>query len=162
MPLWVSCTIFNGEPNLKSYTAGDRRQRSDFTFWRLTMNRIRLIAMSVAVCGIFAASSAFAGCGCKAQADCCEAAPTCCEPAPVCCPPPPPPPVEVTFCVTDPVTCCKYSVTACVPAECACQTPCLVGCRPGFLGRKILTYKFPCGHCVDVVITKFGRVIVRD
>ncbi|OYP37744.1 hypothetical protein CGZ80_04495 [Rhodopirellula sp. MGV] len=96
-----------------------------------------------------------------ADAGCCEPAPApCCAPAPVCCPAPP---VEVTFCVVDPCTCCKYPVTVCVPAECAGQVPCYVGCRPGFLGRKILTYKFECcGKCVDVVITKHGRTIVRD
>ncbi|MDM4019232.1 hypothetical protein [Roseiconus lacunae] len=96
-----------------------------------------------------------------ANAGCCDPAPTpCCEPAPVCCPAPP---VKVSFCVTDPVTCCKYPVSVCVPAECAGQTPCYVGCRRGFLGRKILTYKFACcGTCVDIVITKHGRVIVRD
>lgn len=91
---------------------------------------------------------------------CCEPvpAPTCCEP--VCCPPPP---VKVEFCAVDPVTCCKYPVTVCVPACCANELPCYAGCRSGFLGRKILTYKWPgCGHCVEVVITKFGRVIVRD
>ena len=96
-----------------------------------------------------------------ADAGCCQPAPVpCCEPAPVCCPPPP---VNVTFCVIDPVTCCKYPVTVCVPAECAGQVPCYVGCRRGIFGRKILTYKFTCcGKCVDVVITKHGRVIVRD
>ncbi len=88
---------------------------------------------------------------------CCEPVPVC---APVCCPPPP---VSVTWCVVDPVTCCKYQVDACVPACCAGVTPCYVGCESGFLGRKILTYKFECcGHCVDVVITKHGRTIVRD
>lgn len=76
----------------------------------------------------------------------------------MCCPPPP---VEVSWCVVDPVTCCKYKVSACLPACCACQTPCLVKCTKGFLGRKILTYKFDCGECVEVVITMFGRVIVR-
>lgn len=87
-------------------------------------------------------------------------APTCCEP--VCCVCPPAP-VSVTWCVKDPVTCCTYEVTACVPACCEGVVPCYAGCRPGFLGRKILTYKFPCCEtCVDVVITPFGRVIVRD
>ncbi|MEM9586286.1 MAG: hypothetical protein AAGA03_03315 [Planctomycetota bacterium] len=86
----------------------------------------------------------------------------CCAPEPVCCEPCPPPPVTVDLCVVDPVTCCKYPVKVCVPAECACEAPCYVGCKRGFLGRKILTYKWPCcGHCVEVVITKFGRVIVR-
>ena len=82
---------------------------------------------------------------------------------PICCvPPPPPPPVAVSWCVEDPCTCCKYTVTACLPACCECETPCLVGWKPGLLGRKILTYKFACGECVDVVITKHGKTIVRD
>ena len=89
-----------------------------------------------------------------------RAAKDCCEPAPVCCPPPP---VQVDWCVVDPCTGCSHQVSACVPACCAGVTPCLDGCRKGFLGRKILTYKFPCcDHCVDVVITKRGRTIVRD
>lgn len=71
--------------------------------------------------------------------------------------------MNVTFCVTDPVTCCKYPVSVCVPAECAGQVPCYMGCRRGIFGRKVLTYKFTCcGKCVDIVITKHGRVIVRD
>ena len=82
-----------------------------------------------------------------------------CCPKPVCCVPPPP--VLVDWCVEDPCTCCKYSVSACLPACCKCETPCLVGWRPGLLGRKILTYKFPCGECVEVVITKHGKTIVR-
>jgi hypothetical protein len=85
----------------------------------------------------------------------------CCA-KPVCCEPPPPPPVEVTWCVEDPCTCCKYTVSACLPACCACQVPCLVDCRTGIFHRKILTYKFPCGECVEVVITKHGKVTVRD
>ena len=85
----------------------------------------------------------------------------CCEPAPVCCTPPPP--VEVRWCVEDPCNCCSYEVSACVPACCAGVEPCLDGWRKGMLGRKILTYKFPCcDHCVEVVITKHGRTIVRD
>lgn len=92
----------------------------------------------------------------------CHQAPACCPaPEPVCCPEPPP--VKVTWCVVDPVTCCKYSVEACVPACCEGIAPRYVGCKPGIFGRKILTYKFDCcEHCVDVVITKFGRTIVRD
>jgi hypothetical protein len=92
--------------------------------------------------------------------DCCEPAPVCCEPAPVCCPPPP---AEVNWCVVDPCTGCSYNVSACVPACCAGTLPCLDGCRKGMFGRKILTYKFACcDHCVDVVVTKRGRTIVRD
>ena len=82
-------------------------------------------------------------------------------PKTVCCVPPPPPPVNVSWCVEDPCTCCKYSVSACLPACCACEKPRLVDCRPGLLGRKILTYKFACGECVEVVITKHGKTIVR-
>lgn len=80
----------------------------------------------------------------------------CCEPAPVCCPTPPPP-VSVSWCVVDPCDpCCKYTVTACLPACCKCQTPCLVGWKKGLFGRKILTYKFPCGECVEVLLTRRG------
>lgn len=84
---------------------------------------------------------------------------TCCAPAPVCCTPPPP--VKTTFCVVDPCTHCTYTVSACLPACCAGDVPCMVGWRKGFLGRKVLTYKFACGECVEVVITPFGRTIVR-
>jgi hypothetical protein len=39
----------------------------------------------------------------------------------------------------------------------------MAGWRKGFLGRKVLTFKFlSCDHCVDVVITRMGRTIVRD
>lgn len=116
---------------------------------------------------------------CAAKAACepvCEPAPLCepvYEPAPVCAPEPicapvcapapvcPPPPVNVTICVKDPCTCCTYEVSVCVPAQCAREVPCLDSCRPGLLGRKVLTYKWPCGHCVEVVITKHGKTIVR-
>ncbi|MFG0290324.1 MAG: hypothetical protein ACF8CQ_19250, partial [Rhodopirellula sp. JB044] len=93
------------------------------------------------------------GCFVAALFVCATAAPAqagvCCAPAPVCCPPPP---VEVSWCVMDPRTCCTYPVSACVPACCAGTQPCLVSCRKGFLGRIVLTYKFPCcDHCVEVV-----------
>lgn len=85
--------------------------------------------------------------------DCCVAA-RCCAP---------PPPVKVEFCFENPVTCCLEKVCVVVPACCAHEAPCLDSCRRGFLGRTILTYKWPCcGHCVDIVVTKHGRVIVRD
>ena len=98
-----------------------------------------------------------------ADAGCC-AQPTCCAaPAPCCCPPPPPADVKVNWCVVDPCTGCKYPVSACVPACCKGVTPCLDGWRKGLFGRKILTYKFPCcDHCVEVVLTKRGKTIVRD
>ena len=82
-----------------------------------------------------------------------------CCPKPVCCVPPPP--VEVSWCVEDPCTCCKYSVSACLPACCKCEKPCLVGWHSGLLGRKVLTFKFACGECVEVVITKHGKTSVR-
>jgi hypothetical protein len=91
------------------------------------------------------------------QASVAEAGRCCAKPA--CCAPPPP--VEVKWCVEDPCTCCKQEVSKCLPACCAGQTPCLDSCRPGLLGRKILTYKFPCGECVEVVLTKHGKAIVR-
>jgi len=132
----------------------------------------RLIALAAVVAGIALASphSADAGHGllsrlCAKDACAPECAPVCapvcvpvCAPAPVC----PPPPVFVTICVKDPCTCCTQEVSVCVPACCACETPCLDSCRPGFLGRKVLTYKFPgCGHCVEIVLTKHGKAIVR-
>jgi hypothetical protein len=89
----------------------------------------------------------------------------CCPPACVdpCCTPCPPPPVEVPLCVVDPCTGCCTTVCVTVPAECACEAPCLVGCRPGCFGRSILTYRWSCcNYCVDVVLTKHGRAIVRD
>ncbi len=87
------------------------------------------------------------GCGCV----------TCCE-----CPPPPPPPVKTILCVVDPCTGCTYEVCVMVPAECCGEVPCMTW-RPGIFGRKVLTYTWPCcGHCVDVVITRHGRTIVRD
>lgn len=100
------------------------------------------------------------GC-CDSAPACCEPEPACCEPAPVCCEPPPP--VSVTWCVQDPCDpCASYEVTACVPACCAGQVPCLDGWRRGFLGRKVLTYKFPgCDHCVEVVIRCLGGAFVR-
>jgi hypothetical protein len=117
--------------------------------------------IAAAMFAFAAATPADAGLFCHKAPTCCEPAPVCCEPAPVCCTPPPP--VQVQWCVEDPRNCCTYTVSACVPACCAGVTPCLDGCRKGFLGRKILTYKFPCcDHCVDVVITKHGRTIVRD
>ncbi len=127
---------------------------TNFQQEREHMFRLRgLIAgcMVAAALALTPAGSADAGFGCN----------SCCAPAPVCCPCPPPP-VRVDWCVKDPCTCCTYQVSACVPACCAGVEPCYVGCRSGFLGRKILTYKFPCcDHCVEVVITKFGRTIVR-
>lgn len=79
----------------------------------------------------------------------------CCE---VCCPPPP---VVKVLCVKDPCTCCTYNVKVCIPACCDKEEPCVTW-RPGIFGRVIATYTWKeCGYCLDVVITKHGRVIVR-
>jgi len=124
------------------------------------MKRLQVIlAVSMVMVGLAMMSPAQAGLlGHGAAAGCC--APVC-APEPVCCVKPAPP-VNVTICVKDPVTCCTYEVEVCVPAQCACEAPCLESCRPGIFGRKILTYKWPCcGHCVEVVITKHGKTIVR-
>lgn len=157
---WVACTGFNREQDFATWIGALLPPSGTCydTFVFLEGKPMKSFTFVAACAALLFASVAPS----TANAGCCDPAPApCCEPAPVCCCPPPP--VEVSFCVVDPVTCCKYPVTVCVPAECAGQTPCYVGCRPGFLGRKILTYKFPCcGECVDIVITKFGRVIVRD
>jgi hypothetical protein len=84
----------------------------------------------------------------------------CCEPVAVCCPCPPPP-VMVPLCIKDPCTCCVYEECICLPACCVGEVPCMTW-KKGLFGRKILTYKWACcGHCVEVVITKHGKVIVR-
>jgi hypothetical protein len=160
-----------------------------FPYDESTMNQVRNVIIGCTVAALMAVVSTPASAGlrhCKKKAaDCCEPAPcpapvvcaepapapvVCVEPAPVVCAPVcpapapvcPPPPVEVTWCVVDPCTGCQYEVSACVPACCAGVTPCLAGCKDGLLGRKILTYKFECcNHCVDVVVTKHGRTIVR-
>ncbi len=134
-------------------------------------NFARWIALAVVVAGFAFASPQSANAGllgrlCAAKDPCEPACEPACEPvcAPVCAPAPvcKPAPVSVTICVKDPCTCCTQEVSVCVPACCACETPCLDSCRPGFLGRKILTYKFPgCGHCVEIVLTKHGKAIVR-
>jgi len=120
-----------------------------------------ILAVALVVAATAMISPAQAGLFCHhgaAAASCCEPA---CAPEPVCCVKPAPP-VKVTICVQDPCTCCKYEVEVCVPADCACVAPCLESCRPGLFGRKILTYKWPCcDHCVEVVITKHGKTIVR-
>jgi hypothetical protein len=73
----------------------------------------------------------------------------------------PPPPVEVVLCVKDPCTCCTYEVSVCLPACCANEVPC-IRWRNGIFGRRVATYAWECcGHAVDIVITKHGRVKVR-
>ena len=112
-----------------------------------------LVSFSV----VDAASSAEAGLR-HHRRSCCD--PCCTEP---CCTHCPPPPVDVSLCVVDPCTGCAQEVCVTVPAECACEAPCLASCRPGCFGRTILTYRWACcDHCVDVVLTKHGRAIVRD
>ncbi len=131
-----------------------------------TFTRAIVASAVIMVLGLAAPPSAHAGLfakHCAAKAACEPVCEPVCQPAPVC-PPPvcPKPPVKVSWCVKDPCTCCTYEVSACVPAECACETPCLESCCDGIFGRKVLTYKWPgCGHCVEVVITKHGKTIVR-
>lgn len=104
------------------------------------MNAIKSLAMFAVIAGTFAFTAPA------------EAGRSCC---------PPPPMVKTTLCVVDPCTCCKTAVCICVPCCCADQEACLVCWKRGFLGRKVLTYKYPCGHCVTVVIKRNGAVRVR-
>jgi hypothetical protein len=73
-----------------------------------------------------------------------------------------PPPIEVTLCVDDPCDCCApQMVCVCVPC-CCTEAPCVTW-RNGFLGRRVATYEWKCcGHCVEVVVTRRGDLIVRD
>ena len=103
------------------------------------MNTIKSLAMLAVVAGAFAFTA-------PAEAG------RCCAP---------PPMVKATICVVDPCTCCKTEVCVCIPCCCKDEEPCLACCERGFLGRKILTYKYPCGHCVTVVIKRNGVVKVR-
>ena len=97
-----------------------------------------------------AASEAGAG-GCCATA--------CGEP---CCAACPPPPVTMVLCVQEPCTCCTHEVTVCVPACCQGQEAC-VSWRRGLFGRQIATCTWACcGYRLEIVITKHGRVIVRQ
>ena len=78
---------------------------------------------------------------------------TCC-----CCPPPPPTPTVI--CLVDPCG-CSHQVCVNVPACCAGEQPSICW-RRGFLKRQIATLTWNCcGHQVEVVVTCFGRVIVR-
>lgn len=114
------------------------------------MFKLRSILMACLVVGFFVAAAPAANAG-----GCCD---PCCVP---CCQPCPPPPVPVTLCVKDPCTCCTYQVDVCIPPCCKDSEVC-VSWRGGWFGRKIATYTWKCcGHSVDIVITKHGRVIVR-
>lgn len=110
------------------------------------MVRNVLFAVAIAVASLVSApSTSLAGSPCGVVVECCI---------------PAPPPVAIDLCVVDPCTGKSGTFRVCVPAECACEKPCLVGWKRGFLGRKVLTYKWPCGYCLEVVITPFGRVII--
>ena len=75
-----------------------------------------------------------------------------------CCPPPPPTPT--VMCLVDPCG-CSHRVCINVPACCAGEQP-VICWRRGFLKRQIATLSWNCcGHQVEVVVTCFGRVIVR-
>jgi|GEM_PF-2933967 len=92
-------------------------------------------------------------------AACCE--PVCCEP--VCCPCPPPiPDVSKTICLYDACTCTTSQATLCIPATCCDEVP-QITWRSGIFGRRIATLCWPgCGYKAEVVVTRHGRVIVRD
>ena len=123
------------------------------------MIRNMFLGLVIAAAATVALPSSASACDCGVPTvGCCAPAPVCCDPAPVCCPPPP---VSVKFCAVDPCTGCAYPVSVCLPACCAGQMPCLVKHRDGFFGRRVLTYKFDCGECVEVVVTRRGKVIVR-
>jgi hypothetical protein len=109
----------------------------------------RLFVIALACC-LLATSVGSAAWACHA----------CCQPCQPCCAPPPP--VPVTLCVKDPCNCCcAIPVEVCLPACCAGEVPC-VKWRSGIFGRRIATYCWPCcGHSIDVVITRHGKVRVR-
>lgn len=72
----------------------------------------------------------------------------------------PAPTKTVTLCVCDPCTGCTTSLCVCVP--CCCEgEACLACCSKGHFGRTILTYKWACGHTVEVVVNRRGEAKVR-
>ena len=120
---------------------------------------LALVAMALMVVSV-SDTSACGGCGTPCGVTCCE---PCCAPAPEpCCQPCcPPPPVRMELCVKDPCSCCTYQASVCIPACCAGEEACVTW-RRGWFGRRVATYTWKCcGHCVDIVVTRHGRVIVR-
>ena len=107
-------------------------------------SRVRILVLSLAMaCCPFVAPDA-------ASAD-----PSCCKP---CCAAPP---VETTVCLTDPYTGCTFHVNLCVPSSFGDEQPCVTW-RRGVFRRRIATLCWKCcGHTVEVVITRRGRIIVR-
>lgn len=85
----------------------------------------------------------------------------CCQP--VGCPcPVPVPKVSTTICLYDACTCTTTQATLCLPATC-CGEPPQITWRSGIFGRRIATLCWPCcGYMAEVVVTRHGRVIVRD
>jgi hypothetical protein len=70
-----------------------------------------------------------------------------------------PPPVKMVLKAKDPCTCCWIDVCVCVPGCCTGEPCCVTRC--GFFGRVITQYTWCCGHTVEIVVTRHGRVIVR-
>ena len=69
--------------------------------------------------------------------------------------------VETTFCIVDPCD-CEHEVCACIPACCLGETPEICWGRR-LLGRQVATLCWPCcDHEVKVIITRRGKVKVRD
>lgn len=116
----------------------------------------KLVRSVAAVALAFVASAAWVN---SASADHHSAA--CCEP--VCCPcPAPVPDVSTTICLYDACTCTTAQATLCIPATCCGEQP-QITWRSGIFGRRIATLCWPCcGYSADVVVTRQGRVIVRD
>lgn len=79
---------------------------------------------------------------------------------PVCCPPPVVN-VPTTLCLYDPCTCKTTKADVCIPETCCAIKPCVTW-RSGMFGRRIATVTWEgCCTSVEVVVTIFGRVIVR-
>jgi hypothetical protein len=106
-----------------------------------------ILALSLLV-GLIAADASYAhGRGCCAPIECCQPAPRM---------------VSHTLCLVDPCTCCTAEAEVCIPEHCCGEVPCITW-RWGLFGRRIATVCWTCcDYSVEVVVTKFGRVIVRD
>ena len=70
-------------------------------------------------------------------------------------------PQKATFCLVDPRG-CKHEARAKVPACCAAESP-VVSWKRGVLGRMVATLCWECcDHQVKVIVTRRGKVRVRD
>lgn len=127
--------------------------RRGFTMFN-TLTRSSLLFAFLLVLPVTAATTS--------TVDACDAcgapAPVCC--APVCCPPPVKN-VSQTLCLYDPCTCKTAKAEVCIPETCCGETPCVTW-KSGIFGRRIATVTWEgCCTSVEVVVTIFGKVIVR-